>query len=64
MNGTLHVACVPRFGDVRTPGGPPTGGACRIAMREGIAMRDPDLVVRAQRAAAELERAWDRWRDL
>src|SRR6266581_3129572 len=25
-------------------------------------MRDPDLVVRAQRAAAELERAWDRFR--
>src|SRR5712691_13489 len=25
-------------------------------------MRDPDLVVRAQRAAAELERAWDRYR--
>jgi len=27
-------------------------------------MRDPDLVVRAQRAAAELERAWDRWRTM
>src|SRR6266704_1778934 len=25
-------------------------------------MRDPDLVVRAQRAAAELEQAWDRYR--
>jgi hypothetical protein len=25
-------------------------------------MRDPDLVGRAQRAAAELERAWNRWR--
>jgi hypothetical protein len=25
-------------------------------------MRDPDLVVRAQRAAEVLERAWDRWR--
>ncbi|HEY2508958.1 MAG TPA: hypothetical protein VGI58_20775 [Streptosporangiaceae bacterium] len=25
-------------------------------------MRDPDLVLRAERAAAELERAWDRWR--
>jgi hypothetical protein len=25
-------------------------------------MRDPDLIVRAQLAAAELERAWDRWR--
>jgi hypothetical protein len=25
-------------------------------------MRDPDLAVRAQQAAAELERAWDRWR--
>jgi hypothetical protein len=27
-------------------------------------MRDPDLVLRAQRAAAELERAWDRHRTL
>ncbi len=27
-------------------------------------MRDPDLVFRAQQAAAELERAWDRWRTL
>ena len=27
-------------------------------------MRDPDLVGRAQRAAAELERAWDRWRTM
>src|SRR5215472_13835658 len=27
-------------------------------------MRDPDLVGRAQRAAVELERAWDRWRTL
>jgi len=27
-------------------------------------MRDPDLMGRAQRAAAELERAWDRWRTL
>jgi hypothetical protein len=27
-------------------------------------MRDPDLVVRAERAAAALERAWDRWRTL
>jgi hypothetical protein len=27
-------------------------------------MRDPDLVVRAQRAAEELERAWDRWRTM
>jgi hypothetical protein len=25
-------------------------------------MRDPELVMRAQRAAMELERAWDRWR--
>jgi hypothetical protein len=25
-------------------------------------MRDPDLVLRAQRAAAALERAWERWR--
>src|SRR5215469_14958504 len=30
----------------------------------GIAMRDPNLIVRAQQAAAELERAWDRWRSL
>src|SRR5215470_10725170 len=28
----------------------------------GIAMRDPDLFRRAQLAAAELERAWYRWR--
>jgi hypothetical protein len=27
-------------------------------------MRDPNLIVRAQQAAAELERAWDRWRTL
>ncbi len=27
-------------------------------------MRDPDLVLRAQRAAATLERAWDRWRTM
>jgi hypothetical protein len=27
-------------------------------------MRDPDLVVRAQQAAVELERAWDRWRTM
>jgi hypothetical protein len=27
-------------------------------------MRDPDLVMRAQRAAEVLERAWDRWRTL
>jgi len=27
-------------------------------------MRDPNLIVRAQQAAAELERAWDRWRSL
>jgi len=27
-------------------------------------MRDPDLIVRAQRAATELERAWDRWRTM
>jgi len=27
-------------------------------------MRDPDLAVRAQQAAAELERAWDRWRTM
>jgi hypothetical protein len=27
-------------------------------------MRDPDLMGRAQRAAMELERAWDRWRTL
>jgi hypothetical protein len=27
-------------------------------------MRDPELVMRAQRAAAELERAWDRWRTI
>src|SRR6266536_6173538 len=27
-------------------------------------MRDPDLVLRAQQAAAVLERAWDHWRSL
>jgi hypothetical protein len=27
-------------------------------------MRDTDLAVRAQQAAAELERAWDRWRNM
>lgn len=27
-------------------------------------MRDPNLIVRAQQAAAELEQAWDRWRTL
>ena len=27
-------------------------------------MRDPDLAVRAQQAAAELERSWDRWRTM
>ncbi len=27
-------------------------------------MRDPELMVRAQRAATELERAWDRWRTM
>ena len=27
-------------------------------------MRDPELVMRAQRAAAELEQAWDRWRTI
>ena len=27
-------------------------------------MRDPDLIFRAQQAAAELERAWDRWRTM
>lgn len=27
-------------------------------------MRDPELMLRAQRAAAELERAWDRWRTM
>ena len=27
-------------------------------------MRDPELMLRAQRAATELERAWDRWRTM
>jgi hypothetical protein len=27
-------------------------------------MRDPELILRAQRAATELERAWDRWRTI
>jgi hypothetical protein len=29
-----------------------------------MAMRDPELVARAQRAAARLESAWERWRAL
>jgi hypothetical protein len=29
-----------------------------------ITMRDPELMLRAQRAATELERAWDRWRTM
>src|ERR1022692_1854075 len=35
-----------------------------VALRGGRTMRDPDLVLRAQRAATVLERAWDRWRTL
>src|SRR6266446_1944683 len=35
-----------------------------VALRGEIAMRDSDLAVRAQQAAAELERAWDRWRTM
>src|SRR5271156_4251671 len=31
---------------------------------EGCTMRDPELVVRAQRAATRLESAWDQWRAL
>ncbi|HEX4656159.1 MAG TPA: hypothetical protein VH307_02135 [Streptosporangiaceae bacterium] len=27
-------------------------------------MRDPEMILRAQQAAAELERAWDRWRTM
>ena len=30
----------------------------------GSGMRDPELVARAQRAAARLESAWERWRAL
>src|SRR5258708_35526085 len=33
-----------------------------VALRGEITMRDPDLIFRAQQAAAELERAWGRWR--
>ena len=33
-------------------------------MKGDRTLRDPDLVVRAQRAASALERAWDRWRTL
>jgi hypothetical protein len=29
-----------------------------------ITMRDPELMLRAQRAATELERAWERWRTM
>ena len=64
MNRTLQLARVPRVGDMRTPGGPADWRGVPYAMREGIAMRDPELVMRAQRAAAELERAWDRWRTI
>jgi hypothetical protein len=31
---------------------------------EGRAVRDPELVVRAQRAATRLESAWEQWRAL
>src|ERR1700753_1396882 len=32
--------------------------------RRGTLMRDPDLVLRAEQAAAVLERAWSQWRAL
>src|SRR5260221_10724352 len=35
-----------------------------VALRGEITMRDPELIFRAQQAAAELERAWDRWRTM
>ncbi len=33
-----------------------------LAETRGVTMRDPELVSCAQRAAAELERAWAHWR--
>src|SRR4051794_4853855 len=56
-SGTL--ADTPRFACPR-----PAGGVqCRVS-GEGTQMRDADLVLCAQRAAARLEDAWDRWRAL
>src|SRR5262245_9508043 len=43
------------------PGGPSSGGERVVAVR-GIAMRDPELVFKAQLAGSALERAWQRWR--
>jgi len=40
-----------------------TAGAGPL-LGEGRTMRDPELVARAQRAAARLESAWERWRAL
>src|SRR5260370_3080309 len=34
----------------------------RVVARGGIAMRDPELVFKAQLAASALERAWQHWR--
>jgi hypothetical protein len=47
----------------------PDGPAARAAgagplLGEGRTMRDPELVARAQRAAARLESAWEQWRAL
>src|SRR5215472_9465968 len=45
----------------RRPGARHAAGACRRG-GGGIAMRDPELVFKAQLAASALERAWQRWR--
>lgn len=45
--------------------GPARANAGHTTFLRGIAaMRDPELVTRAQRAAARLESAWERWRAL
>src|SRR5215467_12603209 len=36
----------------------------QLSSGEGRTMRDPELVARAQHAAARLESAWERWRSL
>src|SRR5258708_33524644 len=45
-----------------TPGGPLLGRTRAVAVDGGIAVRDRDLVIRAQLAASALEGAWHRWR--
>src|SRR6185437_4668311 len=45
-----------------TPGGSLLGGHVPVGVEGGTAMRDPDLIARAQLAASALEGAWHRWR--